>query len=59
MAMCAGPLMENIDNRPVAAGVTMSTHGGISVTIPVGLAVMANGPLAGMKPFFLNPFPSS
>ena len=58
MAMCAGPLMENIDNRPVSDGVTAFTNAPASATIPVGLGKIAGGPLAGMEPFFLNPFPA-
>ncbi len=57
MAMCAGPLMENIDNRPVANGVTMYTQGPASATIPVGFGKLTSGTLTGMEPFFLNPFP--
>ena len=56
MAMCAGPLMENIDNRPVSDGVTGFTNAATSATVPVGLAKIATGPLAGMETFFLNPF---
>ena len=59
MAMCAGPLMENIDNRPVSDGVTGFTNAATSATIPVGLAKIATGPLAGMELFFLNPFRQS
>ncbi|MFM8560659.1 MAG: hypothetical protein ACKOB9_01000 [Solirubrobacterales bacterium] len=58
MAMCAGPLMENIDNRPVSDGVTAFTNAPTSATIPVGLGKIAGGPLAGMETFFLNPFPA-
>lgn len=59
MAACAGPLMENIDNRPVTVGSTMFTDGPVSASIPVGLAKMTSGALMGMEPFFLNPFPGS
>ena len=59
MAMCAGPLMENIDNRPVSDGVTGFTNAATSATVPVGLAKIATGPLAGMEFFFLNPFRQS
>ena len=56
MAMCAGPLMENIDNRPVSDGVEAFTNAAASATIPVGLAKIAEGPLSGMETFFLLPF---
>lgn len=57
MAMCAGPLMENIDNRPVTNGTTMYTQGAASATIPVGFGKLTGGTLAGLEPFFSNPFP--
>lgn len=56
MAMCAGPLMENIDNRPVSKGETAFTNAPASADIPVGLAKLT-GRLAGLEEFFLNPFP--
>ena len=59
MAVCAGPLMENIDNGPVAAGATAFTDASASATIPVGLGKTLQGQLAGMASFFMNPFPSS
>jgi hypothetical protein len=59
MAMCAGPLMENIDNRPVSDGVTAFTNAATSATIPVGLAKLPKGPLSGMESWFLGPFPSA
>ena len=59
MAVCAGPIMENIDNRPVSTGVEGFTDAPTSATIPVGLAKVLEGPLMGMEPFFMNPFPAS
>ena len=59
MAMCAGPLMENINNGPVSAGATMVTDAPESATIPVGGVKLSTGSLAGMESFFLNPFPAS
>ena len=59
MAVCAGPIMENIDNRPVSTGVEGFTDAPTSATIPVGLAKVLEGPLLGMESFFLDPFPSS
>ena len=59
MAVCAGPIMENIDNRPVSTGVEGFTDAPTSATIPVGLAKVLEGPLMGMEPFFMNPFPTS
>ena len=59
MAVCAGPIMENIDNRPVSTGVEGFTDAPTSATIPVGLAKILEGPLVGMESFFLDPFPSS
>lgn len=59
MAMCAGPLMENIDNRPVSDGVAGFTNASTSATIPVGLAKIAAGPLSGLEPWFLAPFKAS
>ena len=59
MAMCAGPIMENIDNRPVSTGVQAFTNASTTATIPVGLAKIPPGPLAGMETFFMNPFPVS
>ncbi len=59
MAMCAGPLMENINNGPVSAGATMFTDGPASATVTVGAVTMSTGPLAGMESFFMNPFPAS
>ena len=56
MAMCAGPLMENINNRPVSDGATMFTNAPASADIPVGLARINSGPLVGMETFFLSPF---
>lgn len=56
MAMCAGPLMENINNRPVSDGATMFTNAPASADIPVGLAQINSGPLVGMETFFLSPF---
>ena len=58
MAMCAGPLMENIDNRPVAPGSSIYTDNP-SATIPVGFGKPLVGQLAGMDSFFMNPFPAS
>jgi len=58
MAMCAGPLMENIDNRPVAPGSSIYTDNP-SATIPVGFGKPLTGSLAGMESFFMNPFPTS
>ena len=58
MAMCAGPLMENIDNRPVAPGSSIYTDN-TSATIPVGFGKPLAGSLAGMDSFFSNPFPTS
>jgi hypothetical protein len=58
MAMCAGPLMENIDNRPVAPGSSIYTDNP-SATIPVGFGKPLTGSLAGMDSFFMNPFPTS
>ena len=54
MAMCAGPLMENIDNRPVADGVLMVTNAPASATIPVGGAEITSGPLVGLEDYFLK-----
>ena len=59
MAMCAGPLNENIDNRPVSDGVTAFTNAPASATIPVGLAKIASGALSGLEPWFLAPFKAS
>jgi hypothetical protein len=59
MAVCAGPIMENIDNRPVSTGVQAFTDAPTSATIPVGLAKIPAGPLMGMESFFINPFPTS
>jgi hypothetical protein len=56
MAMCAGPLMENPDNRPAAYGVLYGTDAAASATIPVGATTMTNGPLAGLGNWLLNPF---
>ena len=56
MAMCAGPLMENPDNRPAAYGVLYGTGAAASAEIPVGATTMTNGPLAGMGNWLLNPF---
>ncbi len=58
MAMCAGPLMENIDNRPVAPGSSIYTDNP-SATIPVGFGKPLVGSLTGMESFFANPFPAS
>ena len=58
MAMCAGPLMENIDNRPVAPGSSIYTDN-TSATIPVGFGKPLVGQFAGMDAFFQNPFPAS
>ena len=58
MAMCAGPLMENIDNRPVAPGSSIYTDNP-SATIPVGFGKPLTGSLAGMDSFFMNPVPTS
>lgn len=52
MAMCAGPLMENINNRPVVAGTTMVTNAPDSATIPVGGAEITKGPLVGLEKYF-------
>jgi hypothetical protein len=57
MAMCAGPLMENIDNRPVTNGTTVYTQAPAYATIPVGLGKITGGALDGMEPFFFQPFP--
>jgi len=59
MAMCAGPIMENMDNHPVSAGVPGFTNASAAATIPVGLAKILEGPLMGMESFFMNPFPVS
>ncbi len=59
MAMCAGPLMENPDNRPAPYGVKMITDAATSATIPVGGTQMTNGPLSGMTSWLLNPFASA
>jgi len=59
MAMCAGPLMENPDNRPAAYGVLYATGAAASATIPVGATTMTNGPLAGLGNWLLNPFASA
>ena len=56
MAMCAGPLMENPDNRPAAFGVLMGTDAPTSAEIPVGATTMTNGPLAGLTKWLLDPF---
>ena len=56
MAMCAGPLMENPDNRPAAYGVLMGTDAPTSAEIPVGATTMTNGPLAGLGNWLINPF---
>ena len=58
MAMCAGPLMENPDNRPAPYGATMVTNAATSATVPVGTTTLTNGPLAGMGSWLLNPFAS-
>jgi hypothetical protein len=58
MAMCAGPLMENIDNRPVAPGSSIYTDNP-TANIPVGYGKPLVGQLAGMDSFFMNPFPAS
>ena len=52
MAMCAGPIMENINNRPVADGVKMVTNAPESATLPVGGAEITKGPLVGFEKFF-------
>jgi len=59
MATCAGPLMENLDNRPVSTGVGGFTDASTAATIPVGFAKFLTGPLMGMESFFANPFPTS
>ena len=41
MAMCAGPLMENVDNRPVSPGSPMRTHAPEGARFPVGSAEVA------------------
>lgn len=38
MAMCAGPLMENVDNRPVSPGSQIRTHASEDARFPVGSA---------------------
>lgn len=38
MAMCAGPLMENVDNRPVSPGSQIRTHAPEGARSPVGSA---------------------
>ena len=56
MAMCAGPLMENPDNRPAKMGDLMGTDAPTSAAIPVGATTMTNGPLAGLGNWLINPF---
>lgn len=56
MAMCAGPIMENINNRPVEDGVQMVTNAPESATIPVGGAEITKGPLVGLEKYLYQVF---
>lgn len=55
MAMCAGPLNENLDNLPVRTGGKVFTTAAASAPMPVGVGTTAVGQIAGLESFLLPP----